>query len=299
VGLNSKREETTMRLSSVRTAAGDTLALRRDDGLYDLRKVDPSLPDGVGALLTAGEGGLERARKAAGGATAAVRLDEAGLAYRPLIERPGKIICIGRNYAAHAREGGAEPLAYPDVFMRAATSLVAHGEPLVRPRCSDKFDYEGELAFVIGRKARHVAAGDAYGCIAGYSIFNEGSIRDYQRKATQWTMGKNFDGTGGFGPDLVTPDELPEGADGLRLTTTLNGRQMQDGNTHDFIFPVAQVIAILTEAMTLEPGDVVLTGTPSGVGYARNPPVFMQPGDVVEIAIEKVGTLRNTVRDEG
>lgn len=288
-----------MRLSSVRAASGDTLALRRDDGLYDLRKIDPGLPDGVGPLLTGGEGGLDRARRAAEGVTASARIDEAGLRYRPLVERPGKIICIGRNYAAHAREGGAEPLAYPDVFMRVATSLVAHGEPLVRPRTSDKFDYEGELAFVIGRTARHVAAGDAYGCIAGYSVFNEGSVRDYQRKATQWTMGKNFDGTGGFGPDLVTPDELPEGADGLRLTTTLNGQVMQDGDTHDFIFPVAQVIAILTEAITLEPGDVVLTGTPAGVGYARNPPVFMKPGDVVEVAIEKVGTLRNTVRDEG
>ncbi len=287
-----------MRFSSVRTPSGDTLAARQDDGLYDLRRIDPSLPDGVGPLVAGGPDLMARARKAAEGATASARLDEASLRYRPLIERPGKIICIGRNYAAHAREGGAEPLDYPDVFMRGANSLVAHGEPLVRPRCSDKFDYEGELVFVVGRKARHVSQADAYGIIAGYSIFNEGSIRDYQRKATQWTMGKNFDGTGGFGPDLVTPDELPDGADGLRLTTTLNGEVMQDGNTHDFIFPVAQVVAILTEAMTLEPGDVILTGTPSGVGYARKPPVFMKPGDTVEVAIEKVGTLRNTVRDE-
>jgi acylpyruvate hydrolase len=287
-----------MRFSSVRTPAGDTLAAKRDDGIYDLRRIDPSLPDGVGALVAGGPELIGRAAKAAEGVTAQSRLDEASLAFRPLIERPGKIICIGRNYAAHAREGGAEPLAYPDVFMRGANSLVAHGEPLVRPRCSDKFDYEGELVFVVGRKARHVRREDAFGIIAGYSIFNEGSIRDYQRKATQWTMGKNFDGTGGFGPDLVTPDELPEGADGLRLTTTLNGELMQDGNTHDFIFPVAEVVAILTEAMTLEPGDVVLTGTPSGVGYARNPPVFMKPGDMVEVTIENVGTLRNTVRDE-
>jgi 2-keto-4-pentenoate hydratase/2-oxohepta-3-ene-1,7-dioic acid hydratase in catechol pathway len=287
-----------MRYSSLRTGAGDTLGVRRDDGLYDLRKIDPSLPDGVGALVAGGPDLMARAKKAADGATAAARLDEAAISYRPLIERPGKIICIGRNYAAHAREGGAEPLAYPDVFMRGATSLVAHGEPLVRPLCSDQFDFEGELVFVVGRKARHVTQADAYGIIAGYSIFNEGSIRDYQRKATQWTMGKNFDGTGGFGPDLVTPDELPEGGDGLRLTTVLNGAVMQDGNTHDFIFPVAQVIEILTEAMTLEPGDVILTGTPSGVGYARKPPVFMKAGDTVEVSIEKVGTLRNTVRDE-
>ncbi|TDR90431.1 fumarylacetoacetate hydrolase family protein [Enterovirga rhinocerotis] len=287
-----------MRFSSIRTTAGDTLAVRLEDGLHDLRAIDPSLPDGVGALVAGGPDLMARAGQAAKDATAASRLDEASLSYRPLIERPGKIICIGRNYAAHAREGGAEPLAYPDVFMRSASSLVAHGEPLVRPRASDKFDYEGELVFVVGRKARHVRAADAYGIIAGYSLFNEGSLRDYQRKATQWTMGKNFDGTGAFGPDLVTPDELPEGADGLRLTTVLNGQVMQDGNTHDFIFPVARVIEILTEAMTLEPGDVVVTGTPAGVGYARNPPVFMKPGDAVEVTIEKVGTLRNTVRDE-
>jgi 2-keto-4-pentenoate hydratase/2-oxohepta-3-ene-1,7-dioic acid hydratase in catechol pathway len=287
-----------MRFSSVRTAAGDTLALRREDGLYDLRRVDPTLPDGVGGLVAGGPDLLTRAAKAAQGLTRESQLDERSVTYRPLIERPGKIICIGRNYAAHAREGGAEPLDYPDVFMRGANSLVAHGEALVRPRCSDKFDYEGELAFVVGRRARNVGRTDAYGILAGYSIFNEGSIRDYQRKATQWTMGKNFDGTGGFGPDLVTPDELPDGAKGIRLTTTLNGHVMQDGNTDDLIFPVAEIVAILSEAMTLEPGDVVVTGTPSGVGYARKPPIFMKPGDVVEVAIEKIGTLRNTVRDE-
>lgn len=287
-----------MRLSSVRTANGDTLALRHGDGLYDLRWVDPGLPDGVGALVAGGPDEMARAVKAAEALTAEARLDEGALRYRPLVERPGKILCIGRNYAAHAREGGAEPLDYPDVFMRGATSLVAHGEPLVRPRCSDKFDYEGELVVVVGRRARHVSAADAYGIIAGYSIFNEGSLRDYQRRATQWTMGKTFDGTGGFGPDLVTPDELPEGAVGLRLTTTLNGETMQDATTHDLIFPVARIIEILTEAMTLEPGDVIVTGTPAGVGYARKPPVFMKPGDTVEVAIEKVGTLRNSVKDE-
>jgi acylpyruvate hydrolase len=285
-----------MRLASVSGPSGSTLAARLDDGLYDLRAVEPSLPDGVGPLLEAGL--LERAGQAAKGATAKARLDESALAYRPLIERPGKIICIGRNYAAHAREGGAEPLAYPDIFMRGATSLVAHRAPLIRPRASDKFDYEGELVFVIGRKARHVTQGDALDYVAGYSIFNEGSIRDYQRKSTQWTIGKNFDGTGGFGPDLVTSDEVADGAHGLRLTTILNGETMQDGNTADFIFPVAQVVEILTECMTLEPGDVVLTGTPSGVGYARKPPVFMKPGDTVSVTIEGLGTLENTVQDE-
>ena len=287
-----------MRLSSVRTAAGNTLAIRRDGELFDLRAVDPSLPDGVGALVGMGAEALGRARDAGSRVGRDARLDEGSLTFRPTVERPGKILCIGRNYAAHAREGGAEPLAYPDVFMRAATSLVGHEQPLVRPKASHQFDYEGELVVVIGRRGRHVRREDALAHIAGYSVFNEGSVRDYQRKATQWTMGKNFDGTGGFGPDLVTPDELPDGAAGLRLTTRLNGDLMQDGTTNDFLFPVAQVIAILSEAMTLEPGDVVLTGTPSGVGYARKPPVFMKPGDRVEVTIEGVGTLRNAVRDE-
>ena len=287
-----------MRLSSVRTAAGNTLAIRRDGELFDLRAVDPSLPDGVGALVGMGAEALGRARDAGSRVGRDAKLDEGSLTFRPTVERHGKILCIGRNYAAHAREGGAEPLAYPDVFMRAATSLVGHEQPLVRPKASHQFDYEGELVVVIGRRGRHVRREDALAHIAGYSVFNEGSVRDYQRKATQWTMGKNFDGTGGFGPDLVTPDELPDGAAGLRLTTRLNGDLMQDGTTNDFLFPVAQVIAILSEAMTLEPGDVVLTGTPSGVGYARKPPVFMKPGDRVEVTIEGVGTLRNAVRDE-
>ena len=287
-----------MRFASITAAGTGTLAVRRDGGLFDLRAVDPSLPDGVGGLVAGGPEMMARAAKAAERATAAARLDEATVTYRPLTERPGKILCIGRNYAAHAREGGAEPLSYPDVFFRAATSLVAHRDALIRPQVSDKFDYEGELVFVVGRRARHVRREDAFDYVAGYSIFNEGSVRDYQRKATQWTMGKNFDGTGAFGPDLVTPDELPEGAAGLRLTTILNGQTMQDGNTRDFIFPVAEVVAILSECMTLEPGDVVITGTPSGVGYARNPPVFMKAGDEVEVTIERVGTLRNTVRDE-
>jgi 2-keto-4-pentenoate hydratase/2-oxohepta-3-ene-1,7-dioic acid hydratase in catechol pathway len=287
-----------MRFSSIIASGTGTVAVRRDGDLFDLRAIDPSLPDGVGPLVAGGPEMMARAARAAANATAAARLDETAVSYRPLVERPGKILCIGRNYAAHAREGGAEPLSYPDVFFRAATSLVPHGGPLIRPRVSDKFDYEGELVFVVGRRARHVRREDAFDYIAGYSIFNEGSVRDYQRRATQWTMGKNFDGTGAFGPDLVTPDELPEGADGLRLTTVLNGETMQNGDTRDFIFPVAEVVAILSECMTLEPGDVVLTGTPSGVGYARNPPVFMKPGDEVEVTIERIGTLRNVVQDE-
>jgi 2-keto-4-pentenoate hydratase/2-oxohepta-3-ene-1,7-dioic acid hydratase in catechol pathway len=213
----------------------------------------------------------------------------------PPVPNPGKIICIGLNYRAHAIEGGNPIPDYPAVFMRCTTSLAAPGGAMIYPECSDKLDYEAELAVIIGKTARNVAAANALDHVAGYSCFNDGSVRDYQRKSTQWTMGKNFDGTGGFGPDLVTPDELPAGASGLRIVARLNGEIMQDSNTGDMIFDVATLIATLSEAMTLEPGDVIATGTPSGVGYARTPPVFMCLGDVTEIEIECIGTLSNTV----
>jgi acylpyruvate hydrolase len=213
----------------------------------------------------------------------------------PPVPRPGKIICIGLNYRAHAIEGGNPIPDYPAVFMRGATSLTPSGGPIVYPLCSDKLDYEAELAVVIGRQAFNVSAADALYHVAGYSCFNDGSVRDYQRKSTQWTVGKNFDSTGGFGPELVTSDALPAGASGLRIIARLNGEIMQDSNTADMIFDVATLVATLSQAMTLEPGDVIATGTPSGVGYARNPPVYMQVGDVCEVEIEAIGTLTNTV----
>jgi len=213
----------------------------------------------------------------------------------PPVPHPGKIICIGLNYRAHAIEGGNAIPDYPAVFLRVPSSLTAPGGIIIYPEISDKLDYEAELAVVIGRTARSVSKADALDYVAGYSCFNDGSVRDYQRKSTQWTMGKNFDGTGGFGPDLVTPDELPAGAAGLRLVARLNNETMQDSTTGDMIFDVATLIATLSEAMTLEPGDVIATGTPSGVGYARKPPVFMRPGDVCEIEIERIGILTNTI----
>ena len=210
------------------------------------------------------------------------------------VPRPGKVICIGLNYRDHAKEGGNPIPDYPAVFLRGATSLADPGAVLVYPECSDKFDYEAELAVVIGKTATNVGA-SALDYVAGYSCFNDGSVRDYQRKSTQWTMGKNFDQTGGFGPELVTVDELPAGAAGLRIISRLNGEIMQNGNTSDMIFDVAALIATVSEAMTLEAGDVIATGTPAGVGYARNPPVFLRPGDHIEVEIESIGILRNTV----
>lgn len=218
--------------------------------------------------------------------------------FTPLIHRPEKIICLGLNYADHAKEGGHARPDYPSFFMRGPSSLTAHQSPIIRPKVSTKLDYEAELAFVISKQARHCTLENALEHLAGYSIFNDGSVRDYQRKSTQWTIGKNFDQTGAFGPWLVTPDELPQGATGLQIQSRLNGQIMQNANTKDFLWGVAETIVLITECMTLEPGDVVITGTPAGVGYARTPPVFMKPGDICEVEIEGIGILSNTIADE-
>ena len=222
----------------------------------------------------------------------------AGIRYLPVVPRPPKIICLGLNYADHAKEGGHARPEYPSFFMRGATSQIGHNEPIVRPKASTKLDYEAELAVIIGSRARHLSKANALSCVAGYACYNDGSVRDYQRKTNQWTIGKNFDATGGFGPFLVTADELPAGAAGLRIQSRLNGKVMQDANTKDFLFDVVESLCIITECLTLEPGDVIITGTPAGVGYARTPPVWMAPGDVCEIDIEGVGVLSNPVADE-
>ena len=224
------------------------------------------------------------------------RLALAAQTFAPLVPEPGKIICLGLNYFDHAKEGGRDKPDYPWFFYRGKSSLVAHGQGGIAPRASSKFDYEAELAVVIARKVpRHVRKADALPYVCGYSCFNDMSVRDFQKRTGQWTIGKNFDGTGGFGPVLVTADELAPGAVGLRIQCRLNGQVMQDANTSDMIFPVDETIALLAECMTLEPGDVIVMGTPAGVGQARTPPVWMKAGDTVEIDIERVGVLRNPI----
>jgi 2-keto-4-pentenoate hydratase/2-oxohepta-3-ene-1,7-dioic acid hydratase in catechol pathway len=218
--------------------------------------------------------------------------------FLPVIEKPGKIVCLGLNYAEHAREGGFAVPDYPALFLRVASTLIGHGAAILRPTASEALDYEAELAVVIGRRGRHLNAADALDYVAGYTAFNDASVRDYQRRTAQWTPGKNFDATGALGPFLVTPDEVPPGGAGLHIECRLNGRIMQSSATSDMIFNVPRTLEILSEIMTLEPGDVIATGTPPGVGHARKPPVWMRDGDVVEIEIEKIGVLRNPVRDE-
>jgi 2-keto-4-pentenoate hydratase/2-oxohepta-3-ene-1,7-dioic acid hydratase in catechol pathway len=274
-----------------RAAAG----IRLGDAVVPLFAL-PEAPADPVAVLAGGPALQARLRAAA--EASPTRLPLVGLRLLMPVERPGKVICIGLNYALHAKEGGNPIPDYPAVFLRTQSSLVGPDAPMLRPGCSDKLDYEAELAVVIGSTARCVAEADALGHVGAYSLFNDGSVRDYQRKSTQWTMGKNFDATGGFGPELVTPDELPPGAAPLRIATRVDGRTVQDSTTGDMIFPVARCISILSEAMTLEPGDVIATGTPSGVGYARTPPLFLFAGMTVEIEVEGIGVLRNTIADD-
>ncbi|GLC94342.1 5-oxopent-3-ene-1,2,5-tricarboxylate decarboxylase [Cupriavidus sp. TA19] len=227
-------------------------------------------------------------------------LDERDVTLLPPLSRPPKIICVGLNYADHTKESPYEQPNYPTLFFRVHTSLVAHNQALVRPAVDDcaGLDFEGEVAVILGKGGRHIRKENALSHVAGYSLFNDGSVREYQFKAPQWTVGKNFDGTGAFGPDLVTADELPPGARGLQLQTKLNGQVVQSASTDDMIFDVETLIAVISEAITLEAGDVIVSGTPAGIGWAREPKLLMQQGDVCEVIVEKIGTLSNPIVDE-
>jgi acylpyruvate hydrolase len=202
------------------------------------------------------------------------------------------------NYVDHAAESHFEPPAHPVVFHRYRSSWVAHDEPLIRPRVSTQFDYEAELVAVIGKAGRYIPKETALSHVAGYTIFNDGSIRDYQLRTNQWMLGKNFDSSGSFGPDFVTAEELPAGAKGLQIQCRLNGQILQNANTKDMIFDVATLVSVCSDAMALQPGDIIITGTPSGVGMARKPQVWMKAGDVCEIEVQGIGVLRNAVIDE-
>lgn len=284
-----------MRLLTFLHDGAEQVGARRGDRVVSVASVLPDAPPSLRQMLDADCLGRLAAELETSDEPG---VDIGDIEYRPVIPDPGKIICIGRNYAPHAAEGGADTPTFPEIFYRGATTLVAHQSPIVRPQASTKLDYEGEFALVIGRTCRHASEDNALDFVAGYSLFNDASLRDYQRFSTQWTIGKNFDGTGPFGPELVTADELPPGMAGLTLTTKLNGELMQEGNTNDLVFPVRTLIAILSKCMTLEPGDVVVTGTPAGVGYARTPPVWMKAGDTVEVEVVGLGKLVNTVEDE-
>jgi 2-keto-4-pentenoate hydratase/2-oxohepta-3-ene-1,7-dioic acid hydratase in catechol pathway len=215
----------------------------------------------------------------------------------PVIPEPGKIFCIGVNYEEHRVEMKRERVGHPTVFMRVADSQIGHGQPMLRPPESEQLDYEGEIAIVIGRGGRRIAEADAWTHIAGYAPYNDGSVRAWQRHTTQWTPGKNFSGTGGFGPWMVTRGEIADG-EVLTLETRLNGKVMQHATTDMLLFDIPSQIAYISSFTTLRPGDVIVTGTPGGVGARHEPPIWMKPGDRIEVEVSKVGTLANVVAQE-
>lgn len=260
--------------------------------------IDINAAAGTNDLTELIGGGADWNTLAAKARSSGARVPMASVKFLPPVPQPRKIICLGLNYADHAAEGGHARPEYPSFFLRVATSLVGHGQGLVRPRVSDRLDYEAELVLVVGRRARHLTPANALDAVAGYSCFNDGSLRDYQRKTAQWTIGKNFDATGAFGPWFVPAADLPPGAAGLKIESRLNGQVMQSDNTRNMLFPVVETLCLVTEAITLEPGDLVVMGTPSGVGYARKPPVWMKAGDRIDIEIEGIGVLSNPVVDE-
>lgn len=221
------------------------------------------------------------------------------IAYLPVLLEPGKIVCVGLNYSDHTRESGYAQPDYPTLFPRFVSSLIAADQPMIAPDISDTLDFEGEVAAIIGRQTVRVSPEAALDHVAGYALFNDGSVREYQFKTPQWTVGKNFDGTGAFGPDFVTADEVPPGMKGMMLETRLNGRVMQRASTDDLIFDVATLVSIISQAITLSPGDVIVTGTPAGIGHAREPKVYMRPGDIVEVEVEGLGILRNPIAAGG
>jgi len=273
------------------------LGVVTDSGVIDFHAANPGVPTQLRAALEAEVDLQAAARRAIDSSAPRQALD--ALSFAPLLPEPGKTICLGLNYYDHAKEGGREKPDYPWFFLRSKSSLLGHLQPALCPKVSSQLDYEAELAVVIGRRVpRHIAPAAALDFVFGYTCFNDMSIRDYQKRTPQWTIGKNFDATGGFGPTLVTADELDPGAADLRIQSRLNGQVMQDANTSDMISGVAETIALLSQCLTLDPGDVIVMGTPAGVGFARKPPVWMKPGDTIEVEIARIGVLSNPIAME-
>ena len=281
-----------MKLASYKTSKGAGYGAVRDDGIIDLtRRIGKKYPD-LRALLAGNA--LGAAQKIAKSAKKPdYKLNKVTLL--PVIPNPGKIVCVGLNYEEHRVETGRDKTENPALFIRVAESQVGHDQPIVMPRESTNLDFEGEIAVVIGRRGRRVAEEDAWKHVAGYACYNDGSVRDWQRHTLQWTAGKNFSSTGAFGPWMVTRGEIADDEE-LTLETRLNGQVMQHATTAQMIHKIPRQIAYISTFTSLEPGDVIVTGTPGGVGARRNPPVWMKPGDTVEVEVSKVGVLVNTIK---
>ena len=285
-----------MRLVAFEQTDGSHIGVITDRGVVDLSRIDPAAPRDLDAVIKAGQLDQLVALMAKAGDEAHHQIGDITIGLP--VAKPGKILCLGLNYMDHVAEGPFDKQPFPAIFMRSATSLVAANQPIIAPAVSETLDYEAELAVIIGKKCKNLTEDNALDAIAGYSCFNDGSVREFQRHTIQWTMGKNFDKTGPFGPIMVTPDELPKAAAGLKIECRLNGQTVQSSTTDMMIFPVIETLVYITKALTLEPGDLVVMGTPSGVGHARKPPLWMKDGDLVEIEIEGIGILANPIKAE-
>ena len=282
-----------MRLLTFEREGEALLGVRDGEAVIDLAAAAPELPRSWPEIF--GNVLLSQVEAAVAGAGAAARLALADLTLLPPIPTPPKILCVGLNYKAHAAETGHDLPEYPIIFPRWPTSFVGHGQPIHCPPESYRYDYETELTAVIGKGGRRIPLENALDHVVGYSLANDGSLRDYQSKSSQWAMGKNFDRSGAWGPEIVTRDELPAGASGLHLQCWVNGEIRQDSRTDDLIFDIPRLVHEISVVMTLEPGDIILTGTPSGVVLGRNPRVWLKDGDLVEMEIEGIGRLANRV----
>ncbi|MDM0066301.1 fumarylacetoacetate hydrolase family protein [Variovorax sp. J31P207] len=282
-----------MKLISYQHNGADSYGAVVGDRVVDLRRAFGERAADLKALIAAGL--LGEAGRVVAAAEPGPKLDEVRLL--PVIPNPGKIVCVGLNYGEHVRETGREITEQPTLFLRVAESQLAHGEDIVLPPESTRLDYEGEIAVVIGKAGRRIAEQDAWDHIAGYACYNDGSIRDWQSATPQWTAGKNFWRTGGFGPWMVTRDEIRDGQV-MTLVTRLNGQEMQRTTTDKLIHSIPRQIAHISAFTPLAAGDVLVTGTPGGVGAKRTPPVWMKPGDIVEIEVDAIGILRNGIRAE-
>ncbi len=279
-----------MKLVSFRAKGAPHYGVVVGNGVVDLTpRLGSKYPD-IKALIAANA--LSEAEKAAKGATADFQVN--GLEFDPAIPNPGKILCIGLNYEEHRQETGRPKVENPTIFIRFADSQIGHMQPIIKPKHSDKVDFECELAVIIGKGGRYISQAAAYDHVAAYSCYNDVSIRDVQNHTSQWTPGKNFPGTGPFGPFIVTRDEVGS-LSGKNIRTRLNGKEMQHATFDQFIFPVPRVIEYISRFTPLAPGDVIITGTPGGVGFRRDPPVYMKAGDTVEIEIDGVGLLKNPI----
>ena len=282
-----------MKLLSYEHAGQASFGAVVDGGIVDLKRALGGRFASLRQLIAADA--LAEAAAALQGRKADHALDAVTLL--PVIPDPDKIVCVGLNYGEHVRETGRTITESPALFLRVPDSQVGHGQPILRPRESQRLDYEGEIAVVIGRGGRRIAEADAWSHICGYSCYNDGSVRDWQLATSQWTPGKNFYRTGGFGPWMVTSDQIAPDQR-MSLVTRLNGQEMQRATTDMMIHSIPRQIAYISSFVPLKPGDVIVTGTPGGVGNKRNPPVFMKPGDVVEVEVDAIGVLRNTIADD-